>query len=164
MTKIALLLLTALLTITSLHAQRVDPTFNKLYAQFKQAIAQRNPQALASMLAPGFVEEDVSGATTSADKMLAELAQLPQDPNRQSQTTLLSVNSDGHTAKVTQRYRMTTIKTLANGEQKPVELVTLSNDTWTHADGSWRIARTITEQIDYRLDGKILVRRAHTAH
>lgn len=164
MKKVALTVLTALLTIAIVHAQNTDPTFDKLYAQFKQAVDGRDPQALVLMLAPGFVDEEVSGATTSADKMLTELAQLPQDPHRQAQTTLLSVRSDGHIAKVTQRYRMTTIKTLANGEKKSVELVALSDDTWTHADGTWRIERTVTEQVDFRVDGKMLAHKVHAAN
>jgi hypothetical protein len=163
MKKIALLLFTALLLVTTVHARNIDPTFDKLYAKFKQAVDGRDPKALAAMLAPGFVEEEVSGATTSADKMLVELARLPQDPHRQSQTTLLSVNSDGHIARITQRYRMTTIKTLANGEKKSIELVALSDDTWTHADGTWRIQRTVTEQVDYRMGGKLLAHKVHAA-
>jgi hypothetical protein len=161
MKKLRLASVMLILPMAYAFAQATDPTFTKLYTKFKDAVAQRNTHVLASMLAPGFEDEDISGKIESADHVLADFSHLPRDPNRQSQTTILSVNSDGTTAKVVQRYRMTTTKLLPNGEKKAVELVAVSNDIWKRANGTWQLARTVTEEMDYREDGQTLAHKVH---
>lgn len=80
------------------YAQTFSDTFEKLYAEMKDAMSRRDTNAVAALLAPGFVSEDISGKVQSAEQMLVELSGLPQDANKKSQTTLLSVDIRGNIA------------------------------------------------------------------
>jgi hypothetical protein len=107
------------------YAQVPNPTFEKLYANMKVAMGRRDKNAIAAILAPGFESEDASGRVQSAEQMIAELSSLPQDTNKKSKMTLLSVDISGNFAKVTQQYHMTTTKRLSSGESKSIELNTV---------------------------------------
>ena len=124
------------------------------YAAMKSAMADRDQQAVAALLAPGFLSIDVSGKSEDASQMLQELAALPKDPRKASETTLLSVEVSGDTATVEQRYHMTTTKTSPDERSHAVELVTLSTDTWIKSGEAWLLQRTATNQLDYTVDGR----------
>jgi|CXWL01.1.fsa_nt_gi ketosteroid isomerase-like protein len=148
-------------TLTA-HAEKPMSTFEKLYAEMKEAMNRRDTKAVAGLLAPEFVSEDVSGKIETAQQMLSELSALPpQDPNKQSQTTLLSVKVVGNVASVTQRYHMTTTKIALGGGTKLVELNAVSVDTWKQIQGSWLQARTVTQQMDYLVNGRSVVHKIH---
>ncbi len=61
------------------------------YAAMKAAMAARDANAIASVLAPNFVSIDTSGNRENAAKMIAEVKALPQDPHKTGVTTLVSV-------------------------------------------------------------------------
>ena len=124
------------------------------YAAMKAAMANRDAVAIKSLLADGFVSVDADGKSQNAAAMIKEVLALPPNPNRQSKTTLLSVQSDGSKASVEQRYEMTATTTASNGREKQVELNTVSSDTWIKDRGTWRILRTVTEQLDYSVNGQ----------
>jgi hypothetical protein len=148
-------------TIQISQAQTPNAVFEKLYAELRDAMGHRDAKATASLLAPGFTSEDASGTVKSAEQMLAELSALPQDAKQKSQTTLLSVSIKGNVASVVQRYLMTTTKVALNGETKSIELNAVSSDTWKLIDGSWKQLRTVTEQMDYMVNGQTVVRKMH---
>jgi ketosteroid isomerase-like protein len=126
------------------------------YAALKAAIDARDRQALAALLAPGFASVDVSGKSQTAEQMLTQLAASRKDPNKVSETTLLSVKLNGDVATVSQRYHMTSAKVTSDGSRHPVELVTLSTDTWIRSGDSWLLRQTATDQLDYSVDGKAM--------
>src|SRR5215467_12091841 len=71
--------------------------------------------------------------------MIQEVASSPQDPNKDSHTTLTKVTSAGDAAVVEQRYEMTTKKSGPDGTMRDIRLITLSTDTWVHSNGSWSV-------------------------
>jgi hypothetical protein len=137
------------------------PVLEKRYAELKTAMAERDPKALSTVLASDFVSEDVSGQTTSAEEMIKQLAALPKDSGKVTETTLVSIKPQGDRAIVEQRYHMTTTKALPDGNKQAIELVTLSMDTWIHAGDKWLIQRTVTNQIDYSINGKVVAHKVH---
>jgi len=57
---------------------------------------------------------------------------------------------------------MTTSKPTQDGSSKQVDLVTVSKDTWKLvANGSWLISSTITQQLDYKVNGNLVAHKEH---
>jgi ketosteroid isomerase-like protein len=138
----------------------ISEIFSGRYAAMKSAMADRDSKAIASLLAPDFVSEEVSGKTKTGEQMIKEVCALPKDPNKTSTTTVLSAKIIGETATVTQRYHMTTTKMTSNTSVKhTVELDTLSKDAWVKSKGVWLLRRTETYEIDYKIDGKTLTHK-----
>jgi Domain of unknown function (DUF4440) len=96
----------------------------------------------------------VAGKSQTAEQMLAQFAASPKDPNRVSETTLVSVKLNGDVATVSQRYHMASAKVTSDGSRHPTELETLSTDTWVRSGGTWLLKKTVTEELDYSVDGK----------
>lgn len=149
---VALLVLSA--TGLSAHAGSLRESLEARYAQMKSAMHTHDARALGAILAPGFISVDLDGKTESADQMIQDVNALPSDSNRSSETTLLSIRPSKTGTVVEQRYTMRTKKQGQNGIEQNVELVAVSTDTWIMLDGKWRIQRTITDQLDYYIDGK----------
>lgn len=140
--------------------EAVRTVLEERYAALKLAMAHRDREALAAVLAADFLSEDASGKTTTFDQMLQELAAVPKDQNRISETTVLSVQLVGNVATARQRYHMRTTKLAPDGAtRQAVEMVALSIDTWVLANGAWLLQRTVTEQMDYKVDGRLVLHR-----
>lgn len=107
------------------------------YAAMKLAMAAHDGTALRALLAPDFQSIDISGHTESADDMIAEVAALKADPNKQSHTTLTSVDVADNTASVEQTYEMTTQKAGNDGQNHAIRLTTQSHDIWKLEGGKW---------------------------
>jgi hypothetical protein len=133
--------------------------FDGRYATLKSAMATRDEKEITSLLATGFTSVDIVGKEKTAAQMVQELQSLPQDPHKESNTTILSVKVSGDTAVVEQRYNMKTSKTGADGVKKDVELTALSTDTWVSVNGAWLLRRTMTNQIDYSINGKSVIHK-----
>ena len=142
-------------------AQTPNKTFEALYAELKNAMDSRNTKHLAQMLAPGFQSEDTSGKTQSAEQMIDDVSKLPADRNKKSLTSIISVNLSETYAQVRQKYHMNTIKISPEGKRSYIELDAISDDTWCLINGSWKISRTVTRQLDYLSDGKAAIHSAH---
>jgi hypothetical protein len=124
-------------------------------------MAERNPKAIAALLAPDFISIDSSGQSENASEMIQELDGLPKDPSKVSTTTLLSVKVAGNSAVVDQRYEMKTVKTSADGSKDSIRLVTLSTDTWVNANGVWLLQKTVTNQLDYFKNGQLVMHKTN---
>lgn len=129
------------------------------YAQMKSAMNTHDARALRAVLAPGFVSIELDGKTESADDMIRELDAVPTDADRSSKTALLSIRPGKTRTVVEQRYSMTTKKKGQDGLDHNVKLVAVSTDTWITVHGQWRIQRTVTDQLDYYIDGKHVLHR-----
>jgi hypothetical protein len=130
------------------------------YAALKTAMAERDPQAISVVLTADFVSEDLGGKTVTAAEMVEQLKGLPKDPGNASETTLVSIQAEGDVATVEQRYRHKTTKAGAAGAPpQELEVETLSTDTWIRADGVWRIRRTVTKQLDLKVDGRLIAHK-----
>ncbi len=162
-----LLVLTAMLITAPAAAQddasRLNGELSARYADMKAAMAGKDESAIRSLLAPGFVSVDVGGKSENIADMIKDVVALPPDPSRQSHTTILSVNRAGDTAVVEQRYEMTKKAESVDGTERSVALTTLSKDKWINDKGVWRIARTVTEQLDYSVDGVTVLHRVNPA-
>jgi Domain of unknown function (DUF4440) len=133
--------------------------FEGRYAAMKSAMATRNAKEIATLLSPDFVSIDVSGNEKTGDQLIESLKALPVDPNRVSNTTLLSIESSGNKAVVKQRYNMKMVKAAADGAKQEIELTTLSTDVWLLTRGTWVLQQTVTDQMDALVDGKPMVHR-----
>jgi hypothetical protein len=138
---------------------KLQTIFEGRYAAMKSAMANRDAKEVATLLAPDFVSTDVSGSENTADQMIESVKALPVDSNRVSNTTLLSIESSGNKAVVKQRYDMKTVKVAADGVKHQVELTTLSTDVWILTRATWFMQRTVTDQMDYFVDGKPMVHK-----
>src|SRR5262249_17332898 len=76
------------------------------YAELETGMANRDAKAIATLLAPDFVSIDVSGKETYGHQMIESLKALHDNPNRVSNTTLLSIEPSGNKAVVKQRYNI----------------------------------------------------------
>jgi Domain of unknown function (DUF4440) len=139
--------------------EKLRPILEGRYAAMKSAMANRDAKQIATLLAPGFVSIDVSGKETTGDQMIESLKALPVNPDRVSNTTLLSIESSGDKAVVKQRYNMKTVRAGADGAKQEVELATLSTDVWILSRGTWVLQQTVTDQMDAVVDGKPIVHR-----
>jgi hypothetical protein len=128
--------------------------FERRYAAMRAALAARDEQAIAKILAPDFVSEDASGRKEDIDEMIPEVVALPKDPQQVSKTTILSIKINENTAVVNQRYDMKTTKSATDGSKLNVELIAVSTDTWIALTGGWMLQRTVTNQLDYFVNGK----------
>ena len=132
--------------------------FERRYAAMRAAMAARDEKAIGNILAPDFVSEDASGRKKDIEEMIPEVVALPKDPQQISQTSILSIKVNDNTAVVNQRYDMKTTKSAPDGSKLDVELITVSTDTWTALTGGWFLQRTVTNQLDYFVNGH------HVAH
>ena len=126
------------------------------YAAMKTAMAAHDRAAIAAILAPDFVSVDVAGSSESADQMITAVNALKPDPNKSSETTLISVVPAASAVTVEQQYDMKTVKTAADGTQHKIEIVALSTDTWVKRADAWLMARTVTNELSYFKDGQLV--------
>lgn len=137
------------------------PVFEGRYAAMKSAMAARDGKAISAILASDFVSEDASGQKENADTMIQEVLALPKDPLKVSNTTILTIKVNDESASVDQRYDMKTTKTGSDGTKRDVELITVSTDTWIKPKDTWLLQRTVTNQMDYSANGKLLIHKVH---
>ena len=71
------------------------------------------------------------------------------------------VQRKGVVAVAIQRYEMHTEKPKGDGSVQRVELVTLSRDTWVHPKDTWLLRETVTESLDYQIDGRVVAHQEH---
>jgi hypothetical protein len=87
------------------------------YADMKAAMAAHDSAAIAATIAPDFASVDVSGQSKGASQVIADVTALKPDPNRSSETTLISITPAADAVTVQQQYHMKTIVTAADGVQ-----------------------------------------------
>lgn len=129
------------------------------YAAMKTAMAAHDGASIATILAPNFVSIDVGGQSEGGPQMIAEVNALKPDPNKSSETTLISVTPGANVATIKQRYDMKTVRAAADGTQHHIELVTLSTDTWVKPAKTWLIERTVTDEMTLFTDGKMVLHK-----
>ena len=137
----------------------LQPRLEAQYGALKAATAARDANAIAALLTPDFVSVDSSNQSKDATKMIEETAALPVDPNKDSHTTLTDVNRNGDTAVVEQRYDMTTKRIGRDGTMQDMKMTTLSTDTWVNSNGSWRLKRSVTNQLDVAINGQSVIHK-----
>ena len=130
------------------------------YDTLKAAMAAHDGAAIQALLTPDFKSIDVTGQTENTAQMIAEVEALKPDPNKTSRTTLLSVAVSGSVANVEQRYEMNTQKVGTDGQIHAVKLTTQSHDIWNMSGANWLISSTQTEQMDYAVDGKVVMHKS----
>lgn len=151
---VAMTIVVLVATGANAHESSLRESLDARYAQMKSAMHTHDTRALRAILAPDFVSVELNGKTESAGQMIQEVSALPSDAGRSSQTTLLSIRPSKTRAVVEQRYTMRTKKEGQNGAEHTIKLITVSTDTWVLLQGEWRIQRTVTNQLDYYLDGR----------
>ncbi len=91
--------------------------------------------------------------------MAEEVRKLSVDPRKVSKTTIRSIEVNGGAARVEQSYDMTTVKKAADGAEQHIELITVSEDVWILSNGAWLCQSTMTNQLDYFINGKPVVHK-----
>ncbi len=129
------------------------------YADMKAAMAAHDAAALAAILAPDFVSVDVSGQSKGASQVIADVNALKPDPNKTSETILISITPGANAVTVEQRYDMKTVRTAADGTQHPMELVALSTDSWVKPAETWLMQRTVTNELSFFSDGQLVMHK-----
>ena len=72
-------LISCLVLLAAADEADVRRLFEGRHAAMKTALAQRDANALSSLLSPGFVSTDVSGHTENTTELIAGLKKLPVD-------------------------------------------------------------------------------------
>lgn len=126
------------------------------YADMKAAMAARDAAAIAAIFAPDFVSVEVSGQSRDASQVIADLTAMKSDPDKTSETTLLSITPGPNAVTVEQRYDMKSIVTAADGRRYNIELVALSTDTWIKPADVWLIQRTVTNELSFFSNGQLI--------
>lgn len=129
------------------------------YAELKVATAARDAAALAAIFAPDFVSVEVSGQSRGASQVIAELNAVKPDPNKTSETTLITITPGASAVTVEQRYDMKSVRTAADGTQHNIELVALSTDSWIKPGDVWLIQRTVTHELAVFDGGKLIMHK-----
>ena len=137
------------------------PVLEGRYTAMKSAMAARDGKAISEILAPDFISEDASGQKENADTMIQGVLALPKDPLKVSNTTILSIKASTESATVDQRYNMKTTKAAPEGNKRDVELIAVSTDTWIKSKDTWLLLRTVTNQMDYFVNGQLLAHKVH---
>src|ERR1700741_193577 len=87
--------LSLVLSVVCLAAGSADDslkaTLQSRYADLKAAMGARDTTALVAIFTPDFVSVEVSGQSRGASQVIAELNAVKPDPNKTSETTLLSI-------------------------------------------------------------------------
>ena len=86
------------------------------YADLKAAMAAHDAAALAAIFAPDFVSVEVSGQSRGASEVIADLNAVKPDPNKTSETTLITITPGANAVTVEQRFDMKSVATAADGE------------------------------------------------
>jgi ketosteroid isomerase-like protein len=127
------------------------------YADLKAATAARDAAALAAIFAPDFVSVEVSGRSRGASQVIADLNAVKPDPNKTSETTLITITPGASAVTVEQRFDMKSVMTAADGTQHNIELVALSTDSWIRPADVWLIQRTVTNELSFFNDGQLVM-------
>lgn len=94
------------------------------YDLMKVAMAAHDEVAVAMLLAPNFVSEDVSANLQTASQMIKDVNNLKADPNKSSKTTLVSVESvTRKRVMVVQRYDIKTVRADPDGSRHTFDLM-----------------------------------------
>jgi ketosteroid isomerase-like protein len=154
-------LLVSTMIIGSASAAEVDLRLQleAQYAAMKTAMAARDANAISALLTADFISIDSSNQSEDAARMIQEVVALPLDSNKNSHTTLINITNAGDIAVVEQRHDMTTKKIGSDGKVHDVKMTALSTDTWVNSDGIWRLKRTVTNRMDYAIDGQVVVHK-----
>jgi hypothetical protein len=142
---------------------QLQAVFEERYAAMKSAMAARNASGIAALLTEDFVSIEVSGSQKTRDQMIEAVKALPGDPNKVSNTSILSIEASPSKALVKQRYDMKTVRPSSDGAKHQVELTTLSTDVWVLKNGTWLLKQTATDQLDYSADGQALAHKVRTS-
>jgi ketosteroid isomerase-like protein len=129
------------------------------YADMKAALAAHDAAALTAIFAPDFVSVDVSGQSKGGSQVIADVNALKPDPNKTSETTLISIIPGANAVTVEQRYDMKTVRTAADGTKHNKELVALSTDSWVKPADAWLIQRTVTNELSFFNDGQLILHK-----
>jgi Regulator of ribonuclease activity B/Domain of unknown function (DUF4440) len=113
----------------------------------RAAMAAGDREAMAAIMADGFVSTDISGRTTFSGAMIEGVTRLQIDRSKRTvATTLAEITSTPGQATVLQHYAMTSAPDAPR--TMPRMLQTLSIDTWRQVDGMWLLARTQTREME----------------
>ena len=126
-------------------------TLDQRYLDMRAAMAAGDREAMAAILADGFVSRDIRGRTTFSGAMIEAVTRLEIDRSKRIvATTLAEITStpgpDPDKATVLQHYAMTCAPDAPR--TMPRMLQALSIDTWRRVDGMWLLARTQTLELE----------------
>lgn len=131
------------------------------YADLKATMNARDHAGILAILAQGFVAEEASGAKKDAGAMLAELDQLPHDPNKVSTTTIDALSLSGPVATVSQHYHLNTTRAGSGGQSRAIEIDAHSTDVWACSSGVWLQNSTRTDEIELKVNGQVVGHQVH---
>ena len=105
-----ILSLSLVLSVASVPAGSADDSLQAAlqsrYADLKAAMAAHDTAALAAIFAPDFVSVEVSGQSRGASEVIADLNAVKPDPNKTSETTLITITPGANAVTVEQRFDM----------------------------------------------------------
>lgn len=126
------------------------------YSAMKAAMSAHDGPAIGALLAPDFKSVEISGASKTKTQMIAEVNGLKSDPDKISETTLVSVSPVANQVTVDQRYEMKTVRTGKDGVAHPVKLAVTSTDTWIKSGSVWLLEETVTKEMSFFMGDRLI--------
>jgi hypothetical protein len=135
----------------------VLPALQARYKILQAAAAAGDDKALSTILAPHFVGIDIAGEADGTKALLAglDLSRLGGDA---VVMTISSPKERGDLLTVSRRLDIKARNPDAFEDARSVEFVAYSIDTWIRVDGTWRLAKSRAQQLDYYVDGEQIAR------
>lgn len=130
-------------------------TFQTRYATLQGA---SDAESVKDVLAADYVTVQADGARKDRNEYLKQITAAGR--GRSSDTTVLSVATDGDQATVKQRTHVRMRQTDAKGGQHDIDAVVLATDTWAKVQDQWQLKRSIVENVNASVDGKAVAPRA----
>jgi hypothetical protein len=152
----------ALLTLAcSACAAQPDPTavratLQQRYGEYRKAIFDRDGNALAALLAPGFTTRNVDGEHTDAAGFVNSIAHLPRDPNMTSTVRITGLHLDGETATAEVTTDLRSRQYFRGNKPVAVRFVTRATDVWDGRGGTWRLERNDDTELDAYENGALV--------
>jgi hypothetical protein len=153
MRPIRLLLPLALLAVPTIAKADPREELTARYAELKAAMEAHNADAAKALLAPRFKSVDIRGNELEAEDLIDDMARIPADPARKSETVLGDIKLDGDKATVAHKLDAKSTRKGEDGAEHAIEFVSTSTDVWVRTPKGWLMQSSTAEEVSILRDG-----------
>lgn len=131
-------------------------TFSARYEALQGAMTAHDGAGVRAILTPDFEATDINGETHDGAALIERAARMPAGASRQVSTTVLSATVSGSAAAVEQQLNGSMTRTGPDGAQHQLEMVVVSDDTWTNVGGTWLLQKSVQKDVTVKRDGETM--------
>ena len=131
-------------------------TFAARYEALQGAMASHDGAAVRAFLTPDFQATDINGDPHDGAAMVERASKMPGGGDRKINTTVLSATVSGTAAAVEQQLNGSMTRTGPDGAQHQLEMIVVSDDTWTNSNGTWLLQKSVQKDVTVKRDGETM--------